>query len=79
MKLAQLELLQRAAGEPPVLLLDDVLSELDANHRRHLLSQLAERNAQVCITAADLGDLGAQGLSKLPIIDVNNGSVTIGD
>ena len=36
-KLAEIDLMQEETGEYPVLLLDDVLSELDANRQTHLL------------------------------------------
>ena len=37
LKLAQLEYIKNAVGEYPILLLDDVMSELDADRRTHLL------------------------------------------
>lgn len=75
-KLAEVELLQAEAGEPPVLLLDDVLSELDQRHRQLVVETIATRPAQVCVTATDLSDLDAAGLSHLPIIHVSSGQVT---
>jgi DNA replication and repair protein RecF len=75
-KLAEVDLLQAEAGEPPVLLLDDVLSELDLHHRRLVVETIATRTAQVCVTATDLSDLDAPGLSHLPIIHVSSGLVT---
>ena len=42
-KLAELDLLGDAAGEPPVLLLDDVLSELDVAHRSMIVATIAAR------------------------------------
>lgn len=75
-KLAEADLLQAEAGEPPVLLLDDVLSELDQRHRRLVVETIATRPAQVCVTATDLSDLDAPGLSHLPVIQVSPGEVT---
>ncbi len=40
MKLAELEIFTRRAGEPPVLILDDVLSELDLPRRKKLLTRV---------------------------------------
>jgi DNA replication and repair protein RecF len=74
-KLAEVDLLQAEAGEPPVLLLDDVLSELDQRHRRLVIEAIGTRRAQVCVTATDLSDLDAPGLSHLPIIQVASGQV----
>lgn len=75
-KLAEVDLLQAEAGEPPVLLLDDVLSELDQRHRRLVVETIASRPAQVCVTATDLSDLDAPGLSHLPILYVTSGQVS---
>jgi DNA replication and repair protein RecF len=50
-KLAELELLA-GAGRIPILLLDDVMSELDAPRREHLLG-LVESTPQVVITTAE--------------------------
>ena len=77
-KLAEVDLLQQEAGEPPVLLLDDVLSELDQRHRRLVTETIATRSAQVCVTATDLIDLDAPGLSHLPIIHVSRGTISYG-
>ena len=52
LKLAEAELIAGRTGERPVLLLDDVLSELDVQRRTALLSQV-ESGGQVVITAVE--------------------------
>jgi len=52
LKLAELEFLKSETGEYPILLLDDVMSELDAARRSELLLFIRER-VQTFITAAD--------------------------
>jgi DNA replication and repair protein RecF len=52
MKLAEADLVARMTGERPVLLLDDVLSELDGERRRALLEALGEPG-QVVITSVE--------------------------
>jgi DNA replication and repair protein RecF len=74
-KLAELDLLCDAAGEPPVLLLDDVLSELDVAHRSMIIASIAARQAQVCVTATDESDLASSELAHLPVIRTSGGSV----
>lgn len=74
-KLAELDLLEAAAGESPVLLLDDVLSELDVVHRGKIVSALASRNAQICVTATDESELGSQELAHLPLLRTSAGKV----
>jgi DNA replication and repair protein RecF len=78
-KLAELDLLGDAVGEPPVLLLDDVLSELDGAHRSMIIATIAARKAQVCVTATDESDLASSELSHLPVIQTSGGNVTLVD
>ena len=53
LKLAQRELMRKESGELPVLLLDDVLSELDAARQDFVLNQITE--GQVFITCCEPG------------------------
>ena len=53
-KLAEVRYLQDAAGVAPVILLDDVLSELDPGRRRRLLALLAgDGRHQVLVTTTE--------------------------
>ncbi len=72
MKLAEGELSREESGEYPVFLLDDVLSELDRERKRYVLSELHDR--QVIITTCDEADFsGVTGAMK---IYVENGNYT---
>lgn len=51
--LAQAELYARHAGEWPVVCIDDLASELDANHQAALIDQLRAARAQVLVTGTD--------------------------
>ena len=51
MKLAEAAILQKSKGEPPVILLDDVLSELDSQRQDYLIHRLD--GFQVFITCCD--------------------------
>ena len=55
-KLAELDLLTRLDGEPPLLLLDDVFSELDPDRRHHLVRRL-QGLPQAFVTTTALSDL----------------------
>ena len=55
MKLAQLELFRQVTGESPVLLLDDVMSELDMTRRTRLLEEIS--GVQTFVTCTDESDL----------------------
>ncbi len=66
-KLAELRHIERATGEWPVLLLDDVLSELDPEHRARLSEALAPLPAQQVVTSADRGTLELPEFGHLPL------------
>ena len=74
MKLAEAEHLKIRRGQEPVLLLDDVLSELDAN-RRALILDKASLYQQCFITTAESDIIGPERLSRMNRFDVAIGSV----
>ena len=68
MKLAAFDLLEAAQGEPPLLLLDDVLSELDPERRRRLIARIGR--AQALLTCTDQNDfIGARPACVLRVKD----------
>ena len=68
LKLSSYDLLREANEEAPLLLLDDVLSELDAERRRRLLERIS--GVQTLLTCTDLSDLtGAQAACILHVRD----------
>ncbi len=74
LKLAEARFMEERAGEPPVLLLDDVLSELDPARRRYLTERV-ERQAQAIITTADLAAFEAGFLEGSRVLRVAGGAV----
>ncbi len=54
-KFASLEIIKEITNEYPVLLLDDVLSELDANRQKYILNSI--NNIQTFITCTGIGDI----------------------
>ena len=60
LKLAEIEYIKEKTGFRPVLLLDDVFSELDLERRRHLFDAI--KDCQTIITTADLNSL--EGLTE---------------
>lgn len=56
LKLAELDLLAAAVGRPPLLLLDDVFSELDPDRRAHLVRRIASL-PQAFVTTTTLDDI----------------------
>ncbi|MGH2407901.1 MAG: DNA replication/repair protein RecF [Candidatus Limnocylindrales bacterium] len=73
LKLAELELLSRD-GEPPLLLLDDVFSELDPERRGHLVRRIREL-PQALITTTTLDDLDPELVSTSTTFRVTPGRV----
>ena len=74
MKLAEAEYLREQRGHEPVILLDDVLSELDANRRAQVLERVGSYQ-QTFITATDLGPIEGRFLSEMKCSLVVNGRV----
>ncbi len=74
LKLAELELLETSWGEPPLLLLDDVLAELDLLRQNHLLGAIRDR-VQTIVTTTHLGAFDAGWLQSAEILRVESGRV----
>ncbi|MDO5376773.1 MAG: DNA replication/repair protein RecF [Clostridia bacterium] len=72
LKLAQLELAWQERGEAPVLMLDDVMSELDPGRRRELLERIDR--VQTFVTCTDISDLA--GAKQEAVYHVDNGTLT---
>ena len=73
LKLGQLELMKQDTGESPILLLDDVLSELDPQRQKHLLDRLS--GMQTIITTTHLVPQLAN-IKDASIYDVKNGKIS---
>ena len=74
LKLAEAALVTKRAGERPVLLLDDVLSELDAERRGALLRRVGGEG-QVIITSAEMGPFPAELITGARVWNVNEGRI----
>ncbi|HEU0028873.1 MAG TPA: DNA replication/repair protein RecF [Ktedonobacterales bacterium] len=73
-KLAELEYIEAATGEQPILLLDDVLSELDAQRREDLLLAVRDLD-QTLVTTADLSVAPDSALERATVFTVRGGRV----
>ncbi len=74
LKLAELELLETVIREPPILLLDDVLAELDLKRQNQLLEAIDDR-FQTLITTTHLGAFDSQWLKDSQILTVDSGHI----
>ncbi|HEY9904519.1 MAG TPA: DNA replication/repair protein RecF [Candidatus Sericytochromatia bacterium] len=75
LKLAELKLIEEVVGEPPLLLLDDVLAELDLNRQNQLLDAIQDR-FQTLITTTHLGAFDSQWLNSSQILSVQAGQIS---
>ena len=53
LKLSEIELVKKITGDTPVLLLDDVLSELDSNRQNYLLNSIGDIQTIITCTGLD--------------------------
>lgn len=75
LKLAQADLLGLTEGDPPVVLLDDVTSELDPLHRDTLLDIVDGSGAQILLTTADASQVGNTSAAKRPMVEILDGQI----
>ncbi len=73
-KLAELTYMRDSTGDEPILLLDDVFSELDSLRREYLLEQV-RRHQQVFLTATDLTGFPSEIVTQAHIYRVDNGTI----
>jgi len=72
LKLAELSLIEAVIGEPPLLLLDDVLAELDLDRQSQLLAAVEDR-FQTVITTTHLNRFDDQWRRSAQVFRVNDG------
>lgn len=73
LKLSEIKLVQYLTGNTPILLLDDVLSELDMNRQNYLLNSIGD--IQTIITCTGLDDFINGRLNINKIFKVSGGNV----
>ncbi|MBS9338724.1 DNA replication/repair protein RecF [Fructobacillus sp. M2-14] len=76
LKLGEIDLMYQETGEYPVLLLDDVLSELDASRQTHLLLTI-ENKVQTFITAPSLSEVARSLIKEPKVFLVKNGTIQV--
>jgi DNA replication and repair protein RecF len=73
-KLAEIELIYKEVGEYPILLLDDVLSELDDFRQSHLLNTI-QGKVQTFVSTTSVDGINHETLHKAEIFHVENGEI----
>ena len=74
LKLSEIELVKQVTRDTPILLLDDVLSELDKHRQNYLLDSIC--NVQTLITCTGVDDFVNHRFSINKIFHVEKGNVT---
>ena len=74
LKLSEIELVKLATHDTPILLLDDVLSELDKHRQNYLLD--SRHDIQTMITCTGVEDFVNHRFSINKVFHVQNGQVT---
>lgn len=72
LKLAEAAFMTEVLGEPPVLLLDDMMSELDRGRRKRILADILPEQ-QVLLTATDVDEFPAEFLAHTERFTVESG------
>jgi DNA replication and repair protein RecF len=75
LKMAEIEHIQQKFDNPPVLLLDDMTSELDQERTVNFMEFLKNRDMQVFITTTDLHSLHLEGCLDKKTFQVINGQI----
>ena len=73
LKLSEIELVKKMTNDNPVLLLDDVLSELDSNRQNYLLSTIG--NIQTIITCTGLDEFVNNRFEIDKVFHIENGKI----
>lgn len=73
-RLAEIDLIREETGEDPVLLLDDVLSELDENRQRFLMESI--EGMQAFLTCTGIEDAVKKYLGRENLFHVSRGRIT---
>lgn len=73
-KLAEIDLMHEQTGEYPVLLLDDVLSELDDSRQTHLLTAIQDK-VQTFLTTTSLSGVAQKLIHQPTIFNINGGLI----
>ena len=75
LRLAEARLLHSRRGEPPLLLLDDILSEMDSGRARSVIEAVSGYD-QLLVTATDVERFPRQFLDSAELFSVAAGTVT---
>ena len=73
-KLAEISIFKEYTGTTPILLLDDIFSELDARKKNNLLKYI-KNSIQTIITTTDLATINKKIIDKAKLIEIEDGKI----
>lgn len=74
LKMTELNFMENEIGERPVLLLDDIFSELDKSHRQHVLD--LSKKQQTIIATVEYDDFLKEALKETDVLKVESGVIS---
>ena len=74
LKLSEIEIFKKYRETTPILLLDDIFSELDDNKKNNLLKYI-NKDIQTIITTTDLNNLDQNLIMKSKLFNIHNGKI----
>ena len=78
LKLAEIKIYEEEYNRKPILLLDDIFSELDKNKKKNIIKYIDE-DLQVFITSTDLSNIDKKIVKNADIFKIDNGKVVEGE
>ncbi len=75
LKMATLEVARQELGATPILLLDDIFSDLDSHRREHLVKWVMERAGQAVLTCTEASAVGPEILKRAKVFEVKAGEI----
>lgn len=73
-KMSEIKIIESTIKEKPILLLDDVMSELDTHRQTTLINMI--KNIQTVLTTTDLSGLNYREMAPLKVITINDGHIS---
>ena len=74
LKLSEVAFITKSQNSKPLLLLDDIFSELDTDHREHVISVVS--NQQTIISAVENEVIPDEFLKSVQLIKIEEGTAT---
>jgi len=78
LKLSEIKIYEEEYNKKPILLLDDIFSELDTNKKSNII-KFIKNDLQVFITSTDLNNIDKKILKEADVYKIDNGKVVEGE